>query len=364
MMNLLHGRLNFVWFVMIAGVVIFAISGLGSSATEAFNYSQRCAFKQVHGVWYIGWDRNSYADLGLVDRDLGRIKNGLCANYVGLTASVYQSNKYSSDPHRDDRTVEDQTLSRVVERAHNLGLAVVLLTPLRPDDGTWEGEIEPENMAQWFDHWEEIIVHYAQLSEKHGVEVLLLGSELPTLRGEPERWNRIIEEVRRHYSGKLSFSVNFWYNREQFEEILNMTQWASLDYIGITGYFELTASKNPSVNRLRRAWSSDAHNQNVLEDLRTLRDKYDKPVVFWEIGYQSKDGTNIRPWDYLAHDRKDEEEQRDSWIAFLQVIQGRDWIDGFVIFAEQVGLPEDKPGYHGYNVLGKKAQTTFCNVCE
>lgn len=351
------------------GLVFFALLGLGmlispmtSVGQSLENEGTRCEYKPIHGAWYIGSERGSYT-FWAVERDLTIIRDRLCANYIALQANVYQQDKYSSDPQRDYRTVSDETLARVVGKVHNLGMKVVLLTPLRPDDGTWEGAIEPEHLAVWFRHWEEILVHYAKFSEEHGVEVLLLGSELPTLRGEPERWKSIIEELRRHFSGKLSFSVNFWTNRSEFEEVLNMTQWEDLDYIGITGYFELTPFSSPSVGRLTEAWSSDLHDQNVLEDLRALRDKHDKPVVFWEIGYQSKDGTNTYPWNYLKHGDKDEGEQKDSWLAFLRAIGDKEWIDGYMIFAEQVGLPRDKSGYHGYNVIRKEAETVFCNIC-
>lgn len=348
------------------GLAMFVGVILSFTQTAALGQSSdvtSCVYKPIHGVWYIGWENRSYAN-SAVDRDLNRIKNGLCANYISLQANVYQGDKYSNDPHIDVRTVDDEILASIVKKVHDLGMKVVLLTPLRPDDGTWEGAIEPTDLDSWFDHWKKILIHYAKFAEENGVEVLLLGSELPTLRGEPQQWEHIIRDIRQHYSGELSFSVNFWTQRSQFREVLNMTQWSHLDYIGITGYFELTPYGNPSVQRLKQAWTADLHGQNIIEDLRKLKEKYDKPIVFWEIGYQSRNETNTHPWDYLREGKKDEEEQRNCWIGFLQAIQDRSWIHGFMIFAEQVGLPEDKPGYHGYNVLKKKAQTVFCNICQ
>ncbi len=356
-------RYFFKKYLIVGLVTLVGASILVSPAVMGQSFEpSRCDYKPIHGVWYIGWDRASYAS-GTVDRDLNRIKYGLCANYISIQANVYQDDKYSSDPYIGDRTVDDETLSNVVNKVHELGMKVVLLTPLLPDDGTWEGEIQPRDLGTWFDHWERIQVHYAKFAEEHEVEVLLLGSELPTLRGEPDRWEDIIEKVRKYYSGEISFSVNFWTTRSEFREVLNMAQWKDLDYIGVTGYFELTPSDNPSINRLEHAWTSDLHGQNVIKDLKRIRDKFDKPVVFWEIGYQSKNGTNTYPWNYLKEGKKDEGEQKDSWIGFLQAIRGKEWIHGFSAFAEQVGLP-DRPGYHGYNMLGKETETVFCNICQ
>ena len=354
---LLSNRVVFLCTVALALSYLLIVPGL---AIEEGN--SRCALKPIRGVWYIGWDRGSYGDK-TVDQDLVRLRDKLCVNYIALTARVYQDNKYSLDPHIDERTVDDEVLAATVTKIHDLGMKVVLLTPLHPDDDTWEGAIQPDNLKLWFDHWEKILVHYAKFSQKHGVEVLLLGSELPTLRGEPKRWNAIIKELRKHYSGKLSFSVNFWTKRSQYREVLNMTQWENLDYIGITGYFELTSKHDPSLAEVKGGWSSDSHNQKVIEDLLRLNKKYRKPIVFWEIGYQSKNGTNIYPWDYLRRGIQDQREQRDCWKAFLEVFEDKDWVDGFAIFAEQVGLPRDKKGYHGYNVLRKRAQPIFCNGC-
>lgn len=330
---------------------------------QASDTSQCDDYKPIHGAWYLGQGWDSYAT-GSVKEDLTKIRDDLCANYISIQANVYQDNMYSSDPSIRDKTVNDKVLAWVVNQIHDLGMKTVLLTPLNPEDGTWQGNIQPTDIDEWFDHWKDILVHYAKFAEENDVEVLLLGSELPTLRDKPESWKEIIEEIRIHYSGEISFSVNFWTERSEFREVLNMTQWEGMDYIGITGYFELTRSSDPSVDQLRQAWSSDMHGQDVLEDLRKISDKFNKPVVFWEIGYQSKNGTNTYPWNYLREGEKDEEEQKDSWIGFLQAIKDKEWIHGFMAFAEQVGLPGDNPGYHGYNMLGKKTQTVFCNICQ
>ena len=174
-------------FMTLLVIMPIFIMSFGNTS-ESFD----CGFKPIHGVWYIGWERGSYANQA-VDRDLRIIKRELCANYIALQANMYQKNRYSSDPHIDDRTVEDEILSKAVKKVHDLGMKVVLLTPIRSDDGTWQGSIKPAELGVWFSNWEKILVHYAKFSEKYGVEVLLLGTELPTLRDEPERWKDIIK---------------------------------------------------------------------------------------------------------------------------------------------------------------------------
>jgi hypothetical protein len=314
----------------------------------------------IRAVWYIGWQRESYHQSSVVD-DLRQIQSRLCPNYIGLFAITYQDKKTSSDPHRDpERTASDEALRHVISQIHRMGMGVILLTPLFPDDGTWEGAIMPEDVSAWFDHWREILLHYAELAEETRVEILLLGSELVTLRDQTDEWNRLIVTVRSRYHGKLSYSVNFWANRDGYRQILGMSQWKHMDYIGVTGYFELTDKTTPSIEELEAAWHNDRYGQDILADLEGLSNMYDKPIVFWEIGYFSKDGTNIHPWNYPRPGEVDEGEQADAWTAFLNVFQNIDWFKAYGIYAEQVGLP---PNPTGYNVLGKLAEEVVGRDC-
>jgi len=307
----------------------------------------------IHAVWYLGWQKESYLQPSVVD-DLWQIQSRLCPNYIGLSAIVYQDKKTSSDPYRDpERTASDEALRHVISQIHRMGMGAILLTPLLPDDGTWEGAITPEDVSVWFEHWREILLHYAELAEETRVEVLLLGSELVTLRDRTNDWNRLIVAIRNRYHGKLSYSVNFWPNHDGYHQVLKMSQWKHMDYIGVTGYFELTDKNNPSVEELEAAWHNDRHEQDILADLEGLTRKYEKPVVFWEIGYFSKDETNVYPWNYPRPGEVDEGEQADCWTAFLNAFQGIDWFKGYGIYAEQVGLP---PKPLGYDVLGKLAE--------
>lgn len=316
---------------------------------------------QIRAVWYLGFERDSYLRSNVAE-DLREIQAKLCPTHIGLFAAVYQDDKSSSDPHRDpERTASDEALRRVIARIHRLGMGVVLLTPLFPDDGSWEGVIRPEDLDAWFAGWREILVHYAGLAEETGVEVLLLGSELVSLRGETDRWQGLIEAVRARYRGTLSYAVNFWANRQEYQEIREVFPWERLDAIGVTAYFELTSKTDPTVEELEAAWRHDRNGQDVLADLEALHAKFGKPIVFWEMGYESKDGTNIYPWDFPRPGAVDEGEQADAWQAFLNVFQERDWFTGYGIYAETVS---PLPNPRGYNVLGKRAEGVWGRACR
>ncbi|MCK4394543.1 hypothetical protein KAX17_16690 [Candidatus Bipolaricaulota bacterium] len=333
---------------------LLALAARGSPATVTEE-------EPIHAVWYLGWQRESYLQPSVVD-DLRQIQSRLCPNYIGLFAIANQAKKASSDPHRDpEKTASDEALYHVISQIHRMGMGVILLTPLFPDDGTWEGAIVPQDIDAWFYHWREILLHYAELAEETSVEILLLGSELVTLRDQTDEWNRLIVAIRSRYHGKLSYSVNFWANRKEYQQVLEMAQWRHMDYIGVTGYFGLTNKVDPSIKELETAWYHDRDGQDVVADLEELSNKYRKQIVFWEIAYQSKDGTNIYPWNYPRPGEVDEGEQADAWTAFLNVFRDIDWFKGYGTYAEHVGLP---PNHLGYNVLGKLAEEVLRRECS
>ena len=324
--------------------------------------------ESIHAVWYLGWAKESYLQRSVID-DLRQIQARLCPNYIGLFASTYQDSKTSSDPHRDpERTATDQALRHVISQIHRMGMGVILLTPLFPDDGTWEGAIRPKDIATWFDHWRKILLHYAELAEETQAEILLLGSELATLRNQTEEWDRLIVAVRSRFHGKISYSVNFWPDRDAYEQVLEMAQWEHLDYIGVTAYFELTDKTDPSIKELEAAWHNDRNGQDVVVDLEALSSTYEKPIVFWEIGYFSKDGTNIYPWDYREYPHReyphpgdeDEKEQADCWTAFLNVFADAEWFQGYGIYSQNVGLPKTSKMYDVLHKLAEEVLREYC----
>ncbi|MFH1609460.1 MAG: hypothetical protein ABID40_02365 [Candidatus Bipolaricaulota bacterium] len=315
----------------------------------------------IRSVWYLGWGKDGYLAPS-VPRDIRTIQARLCPGFIGISATVYQANTTSTDPHRDpQRTATDEALRSVITQVHRLGMGVVLLPELHPDDGTWEGAIEPADVGTWFEQWREILLHYAELAEETKVEVLLLGAELGTVEGFTDEWERLIVAVRGRYRGKISYSPNFWADREAYNRVLSMTHWRQLDYIGVTGYFELTTKLDPSVQELEAAWRSDRTGQDVVAGLEALSRRYLKPIVFWELGYQSKNGTNIYPWNYPRPGTDDEQEQADAWAAFLNVFWKFDWFKGYGVYAEQVGLPTFPKMYA---VLGKRAEAVIRDDCR
>jgi hypothetical protein len=63
----------------------------------------------------------------------------------------------------------------------------------------------------------------------------------------PDDWRRRIADVRRVYSGKLTYAVN-WHR-----EVEEVSFWDALDPIGVQGYFPLATAAVPTVDELETA---------------------------------------------------------------------------------------------------------------
>ncbi len=103
-----------------------------------------------------------------------------------------------------------------------------------------------------------------------------------------------------------------------------ITWWDAVDYIGIQAYYKLTTKNDPTVGELKEAWVKNGHIA-LLEDLSR---RFNKPIIFTEIGYRSIDGTNKQPANSTKVATIDLQEQADCYQAALEVLWGKPWLAG------------------------------------
>ncbi|MBI1909406.1 MAG: hypothetical protein HYS22_04475 [Deltaproteobacteria bacterium] len=233
---------------------------------------------------------------------------------VSLVVSWYQKNVTASEIYSktvrqgDFQTFPDERLRQTIRQAHAAGLKVFLFPILRlehREPKQWRGTLKPADKERWFENYRRFILHYAKLASEGKVELFSVGSELCSLEGEQTFWLKLIGEVRSRYSGKLIYSANW----DHYEPV---KFWSALDYLGLTGYYELSAVKNPTLAGLVGRW------KEIQRSLENWQKKQGKKIIFTEIGYPSIDGTSIYPWDYTRTDAIDVEEQALCYEAFFQ----------------------------------------------
>ena len=296
------------------------------------------------GVVYTSWGKT---ELGLEasDKTLEHLKSlGIThlSIMVVLTQETIEEKIINADP-KD--TPEDKAIAHCIDKAHSLGIKVLLKTHVDTKTGEWRGNIIPS--IEWFASYKEHMLHYAKLASKYNVEAFAIGTELAntTTAAWQKEWESIIAEVKQVFPGRLIYCANW-------DEYKNVGFWDKMDFIGIDAYFPLTTKKDPTKEELLAAWKKHA-----LDIDSWLKEKgISKPVVFTEAGYSSADGTNIEPWVSFSDPVKnyiDQQEQADCLDTMLAVSSGYPWFKGFYWWNY---FPQERWSPLGYTIRGKKAE--------
>ena len=105
-------------------------------------------------------------------------------------------------------------------------------------------------------------------------------------------WKKLIKEVRAVYSGKLTYAANF----DNYQEV---AFWKQLDFIGINAYFSLRDANTTFEDStqlkalLKKGWDRVFAEIQSYTKRKALKDK---PLLFTELGYISRENTTIEPW--------------------------------------------------------------------
>ncbi|MFZ1807043.1 MAG: hypothetical protein WAU36_07480 [Cyclobacteriaceae bacterium] len=187
---------------------------------------------------------------------------------------------------------------------------------------SWPGEIkmnDAKSWSEWFSNYQTFILHYAALAEENEIEIFCIGTELAIASTHEDEWRKLIQEIRKVYSGKLTYAANF---NEEYEQV---RFWDALDFIGIQAYFPLSKTNNPTTEEMASNWSSH------VQSIEKVYKKYKKPVLFTEIGYKSTVDAAIEPWKWPQENKEAEpsdETQAKCYEAFFKAVWKKEWLAG------------------------------------
>lgn len=216
---------------------------------------------------------------------------------------------------------------------------------------SWPGEIEMKSEREWkswFRHYESFILSYAKLADSTGIEIFCIGTELHKTVKRPE-WRSLIRKIRKVYKGKLTYAANF---SGEFEDV---PFWNELDYIGVQAYFPLAPGTLPGIQELQQGW------KDPIRRIEKVHQKFNKPVLFTELGYKSTPDAAIEPWRWP--DRQDEismETQSNCYEAFFQAVWPLDWIAGVYFWKWYPHTPRHATD-GDFTPQGKPAETVMKN---
>ncbi|MGC2855349.1 glycoside hydrolase family 113 [Novispirillum sp. DQ9] len=247
------------------------------------------------------------------------------AGWVSLVPNWYTRDLTGSVVRRTEATESDAHVIAAIRQAHQAGLNVILKPHVDPESGDFRGLFRPRDVERWFSTYRAMIVNYARIAEREGVQAMSIGCELDSLDGAryARQWTRIINDVRAVFSGDLTYaSLDSGIEESPF--------WGQVDTIGVDAYVELTNGTMPTLARAIEAWFVPAtwweaakHGEGgAIAHYRALSEHYDKPILITETGWRNRDGAGADPGDWATESPRDDAEQALGYQAFFRAWSG------------------------------------------
>jgi hypothetical protein len=323
--------------VAIAAAVLLAVSGCTSGGTAPL--------PTMRGFALPSWNRTDY-DSPAAPRYLRDIR-ATGARWVTLTPTWYQTHVTDTAPHTTEETASDASLRHIVARAHKAGLKVMIKPHIDLPGDIDRAEIRPRDRTAWFAAYRHFITHYADLAADTGAEQFAVGTELAGVSGDTAAWTRVVEAVRDHYDGPLTYAANY-------DEYQKIHFWKALDLIGIDAYWPLSERPADDAADLRRAWKP------IRERLAAYAGRQDRRILFTEAGYVSQRGSTTAPYSWTVSRTPAASEQAAAYRALLDSFEGRAWWAG-VCWWMWDDWPEsgETPEELAYTPHGKPAETVL-----
>jgi len=203
------------------------------------------------------------------------------------------------------------------------GLKVMIKPQVWFDGGTFTGDVRLDSEEKWqkFEQkYEDYILTHAINAESISADIFCIGTELREfINARPEFWGCLINEVKEHYTGKLTYAGN-WDSYKYFP------YWDLMDFIGVDAYFPLIAEEKFSPEEIKNAWKP------WELELEKISSEYGKKVLFTEFGYRSTAKSAHEPWDSKRGGSIDLANQTNAFSGTFKSVWLRDFMAGGFIW--------------------------------
>jgi len=266
------------------------------------------------------------------------------ADTIEFVVDARQENGTSSRIYLDMRmTPTPDKLMELMKYAKDKKLRVILMPIVLldlPINNDWRGTIKPLDWEEWFNSYRDMITQFAYCAEETHADVLVVGSELVSTQDKVHQWTQTINTVRKIFKGQLTYSSNW-------DNYMQVPFWNQLDLISMNSYWKLGNGKDATVAEIMRNW------KDIQRDVLAFTQKQNKPLMFTEAGWCSRENAASDPWDYTKDDLPvDLELQKRHYEGFFQSWYGNPGLGGFMIWNWEPGdggpndqryTPEKKP---------------------
>lgn len=311
----------------------------------------------IKGVAYTAWSVNDYNTPGS-DHTLTDVIRPLGVTWIELLTTCLQDTPRSTQINcgASEGTPSDDAMRHAIQTAHALGIRVMVKPHVdlaHPAAGQWRGDIgfgsDEAAWKAWFESYAQVITHYAALAQEMDADAFNVGTELTGTSQREKDWRGVIAAVRTVFKGPLVYGAN-WGEEDQVQ------WWDAVDFIGVDAYYPLTQSFNPTIDQLEAAWKPQ------VTHLGNLSKKWNKPIIFTEIGYRSIDGANTAPWDYQVSAKIDLQEQADCYTAVYKAFSDQSWWHGIFWWNWTPNPSQGGPADRDYTASGKPAEDVLRQI--
>lgn len=278
-------------------------------------------------------------------------------DWICITVNAFQETYMSTMVHPVyGLTQTDSDVAFAVNYAKKLGMKVCLKPMVNSMDGVWRAHIHfPEESRvdyneRWFASYNAFMLHYAEIAEQTGCEMLCTGCEMDGMDVNTDRCIDMISRVREVYHGLIMHNIN---HGDEFKY-----PWLThVDIIGISAYYRLTDGVDVSIDRMLESWG------RIRERLIKAHRMFGKPIMFAEIGVRNEHGCTKYPYDFKNRPDvpPDEDEQADFYESAMRTFWDEEWFGGFFWWDWKAKLtPDDKIHENrDFTVYGKKAENVL-----
>lgn len=283
----------------------------------------RTVHMKLHGFCYTSFMPNGFTH-GQTIGALSTLQEQTASNAVSLNifhrAEHTSSHVFSASPKTS--TIVDIEIAIGDARDHNLEPMLKIHVDAH---GSWRAMLYPEHAEEWFNNYEKLLIPYLQLAQQNNISIVCIGCEYisATQSKFTYYWERLIERLRKHYNGALTYGANFnplgsnGLLQPEFEQV---EFWNHLDYIGIDAYFPLTKESGESAPSLEIATSAM---KESLQPIFDLAKDVQRPVIFTEFGIPSVQGALAKPWafEHLSNHTSAVQDQSIQALYYHAVLQ-------------------------------------------
>lgn len=208
-----------------------------------------------------------------------------------------------------------------------------------------ETALQPTDEAAFMTNWSKAVTDIASQVKGLDVKGMYIGSNFTNLEDQSDAFDKLINELRPIFKGKIIYRTNWWYNAtwdaattQAFEEKKQTPFFKNVDMLSIAAYFEVSDPDVMDVNKLKAQLSNTSiynRGQNIVGQIEDLHKATGKPIMFGEMGITNYVGAMAKPYAFQFGDNATKNDMIQSvWYqAWIETMNQYDWFKGYSVFA-------------------------------